>query len=192
LLREAREIWVPSNCTGLRTTQWWGLHNWSVILSSCPWWDSPVEDKGYLLCTLRKIPDPWCDQFDESCSKLGIPYKRPNHEASYTEYQELVAGCRGLVNHYYEASTGGLTLLEAYRLGKPCLCSDSQWNGASDYLQNRADYFHFGNVQDFENKLQNLWESPPSVPRDCREWVETKFSSNRVINDMLRRIEAIV
>ena len=46
LLRRAREVWVPSHCTGLRTTQWYGLTNWRVILSACPWWEYEEKCKA--------------------------------------------------------------------------------------------------------------------------------------------------
>lgn len=46
LLRKATEIWVPSDCTGRRTTQWYGLTNWRRILSSTPWWEYDKECDG--------------------------------------------------------------------------------------------------------------------------------------------------
>lgn len=192
LLKLAREIWVPSVCTGKRTTQWWGLTNWSVILSACPYWEyENVRDDGYVLCTLRKIPDPWCDKFEQACESLGITYRRTDHKLDRKGYEDAVAGCRFLVNHYFEASTGGLTLMEGYYLGKHCLVSDSEWNGARDYMQDRAVYFRHGDENDFKNKLLQMWKSPPKVDRqEAKQWIETNYSDQRMIDDMLRRIEA--
>lgn len=192
LLRQSREIWVPSVCTGQRTREWWGLDNWRVVLSSVPWWDppGPVTDEGYLLCSLREIPDPWCNRFEQACEELGIPYRRSNHTLSWEEYQRTVAGCRALVSHYYELSTGGLTLLEGYRLGKPVLLNASPWHGGIDYFGNRAQYFREGDYADFKHCLQELWTNPPAVPADAREWVEDRYDDGRFIRTMLERIHA--
>jgi hypothetical protein len=192
LLSRAKEVWVPSRCTGLRANQWWGLSNWHTILSSVPWWDAPVKDDGYLLCTLRRIPDPWCDEFDTACESLGIPFVRTDRASDpvYRDYKEVVANCRGIVNHYYEASTGGLTLLEAYRLGKPVLCSDSTWNGSGEYFGDRALYFRHGDRSSFQKALVALYKNPPSPSADCREWVETNFSDRRMVQQILERIHA--
>lgn len=189
LLKQAREVWVPSYCTGERTTQWWGIKNWNVILSACPYWDHPnVHDGGYALCTLREIPDPWWGKFEECCARLNIPYKMSLHEKTYQEYQDLVAGCRFLCAPLYELSTGGLTLMEGYYLGKPCLVSDSRWNGARDYLGDRANYFKHGDVHDFEDALIRMHDNPPPVLADHQFHIKHKFSDQRMVDDMLARI----
>lgn len=189
LLSKAEEVWVPSECTGWRTTQWWGLRNWKVILSSCPWWrHDNVSDQGYALCTLRKIPDSWCYEFEKACRELKIPHQRPDHKLSYEEYKDVVAGCRFLVDHYEEASTGGLTLLEGYYHGKPCLVNDSEWNGARDYFGSRAWYFHHDDQEDFRSKLKWMYENPPSISPDYRRWIEEKYSDTRMCRDILERI----
>jgi hypothetical protein len=192
LLQKATEIWVPSTCTGRQTSLWWGLYNWKVILSNCIWWEyDNVRDDGFILCPLRRLPDNWCGKFEQACQELNLPHKMPDHNLPFEEYQDLVASCRFLVNHYQEASTGGLTLLEGYYLGKPCLITDSEWNGAKDYFgSNRATYFYHGNMVDFKHWLQWMWESTPSVQLDHRQWVIKNFSSQRMIRDILERINA--
>ena len=226
MLARAREIWVPSHCTGRRTTQWYGRTNWSVILSACPWWDyegqcehcagfgrladssgmrrmtcgvckgagqRKVRDDGYALCCLREIPDPWWGKFEAACEELGIPYRMPKHEKSYEEYQDLVAGCRFLCAPLYELSTGGLSLMEGYRLGKPVLISDSEWNGGRDYFGKRADYFTHGDMDDFKEELGHLFAMRPLSPalvEEQRVWIERNYSDRRMVDDMLRRIEA--
>ena len=192
LLKLAREIWVPSECTGERTTQWWGLQNWSVVLSACPYWDHPnVRDGGYALCCLREIPDPWWGEFEECCEELGMVYKTPKHEKTYEEYQDLVAGCTFLCAPLYELSTGGLSLMEGYYLGKPCLISNSHWNGARDYMGSLPGvrYFEHGNIQDFKNKLIEMYENPPKLDREsCRNFIINNFSDKEMVDDMLARI----
>ena len=200
LLRRATEVWVPSECTGRRTTQWWGIEHWRVILSAIPWWESKaVADRGYALCTLRHIPDPWDTVFEECCEELAIPYRRTDHQLSRAEYEDAVAGCRFLVNHYYEASTGGLTLLEGYYHGKPVLCSDSEWNGARDYLGQRARYFRYGDRIDFKLQLLDLFHHPERAQREWgapgslerrKAWIRERFSDQRMVDDMMERIHA--
>lgn len=190
LLKQANEVWVPSRCTGLRTQQWWGIDNWRVILSSCPKWDYPnVRDDGYVLCTLRPIPDPWWGAVEKACDQLGIPYQMTLHEQSFDAYQNAVAGCRFLVSPLYELSTGGLSLLEGYRLGKPCLLNDSPWHGGRDYFGKRAEYFPHGQFEMFKQALQRMYDRPPQVDREeCRRWVDETFADDIMVEEMLCRI----
>lgn len=192
LLKQAAEVWVPSRCTGERTRQWWGLKNWHVILSACPWWDWPdVRDDGYILCALREIPDPHWGRFEKACEELRLPYRMTKHEVSYEEYQQAVAGCRFLCSPLYELSTGGLTLLEGYYLGKPCLLSDSPWHGGRDYFGDRATYFQHDDEEDFRRRLKEMYDAPPMLNvAECRQWITEKFSDQRMIDDMLTRVEA--
>lgn len=143
----------------------------------------------YALCALREIPDPWWGKFEAACEKLGIPYRMPKHELSYEEYQATVANCRFLVSPLYELSTGGLTLIEGYYLGKPCLLSNSRWHGGSDYFGPNATYFEHGNEQDFMDKLLAMWQNPPQLDvNECQRWVKDNFSDRRMIEDMLNDV----
>lgn len=193
LLRHANEIWVPSVCTGRRTEQWYGLKNWHVILSACPWWDWPeddIRDDGYVLCSLREIPDPYWGRLERACRDLNIPLVMTKHEQSYQDYQRAVAHCRFLCSPLYELSTGELTLLEGYYHGKPCLLSDSEWHGGRDYMNGRAWFFRHDDEGDFRMKLQGLYDNPPKLNRaECRRWVTKNFSDQRMMDDMLARIE---
>jgi hypothetical protein len=194
LLKKAAEIWVPSVCTGKRTTQWWGLKNWHVILSSCPWWDyNDTTDRGYALCCLREIPDPWWSKFEQACKELNIPYRMTRHEQSYEEYQDAVAHCRFLCAPLFELSTGGLSLMEGYYLGKPVLINDSEWNGGRDYFRDRALYFKHGNFVNFKNMLMvisNQTSANRYLTVDHKKYITQNFSDARIVDDMLRRINA--
>lgn len=252
LLRQAREIWVPSVCTGRRTEQWYGLKNWHVILSACPWWDWPCEacdgegstmyqwakewcvktggtreflpdgswfyrtgdgkeigfktiggpcdgcsgtgsgvrDDGYALCALRKIPDPQWGWFERACEELKIPCRSTRHEVSYEEYQRAVAHCRFIVSPLHELSTGGLTLMEGYYHGKPCLLSDSPWHGGKDYMGGRCFYFRDGDYEDFKFKLRWVYDNTPMINlAQARHWITENFSDRRMVDDMLARIK---
>jgi hypothetical protein len=193
LLKRATEIWVPSICTGKKTTQWWDLKNWEVILSSCPYWDyKDTTDKGYALCALREIPDKNWDWFEKACEELEIPYKMTKHDCSYKEYQEIVAHCSFLVSHCYELSTGGLTLLEGHYLGKPCLISDSSWHGGIDYLGTRASYFDYNDFENFKYNLKNLWSNPHNFGTAGRYYVKNNFSDIEMVDKMLARVRKLM
>ena len=192
LLRLAKEIWVPSYCTGQRCEQWYHLRNWHVILSACPWWEHDnIRDDGYALCCLREIPDPWWGVFEKACEEMKIPYKCTRHEVSYEAYQDAVAGCRFLCAPLYELSTGGLSLMEGYYHGKPVLISDSQWNGGRDYFKERAHYFKHGDVGAFERalvKMHGLYRNHVPDRAANRTWIRENFSDKRMVDDMLRRV----
>jgi hypothetical protein len=189
LLKEAREVWVPSECTRRRTRQWWDIDS-KVVLSSCPWWHRwDTKDLGYVLCTLRQIPDRDWGLFEQACQELSLPYKMTNHDVTYEEYQDTVAHCRFLVSHLHEASTGGLTLLEGYCLGKPSLLSDSEWHGGRDYMGDRATYFAAGNLNSLKTTLKLIYNNPPRIDREqAKRWVMQQFSDERMVGDILRRI----
>lgn len=193
LLKLAHEVWVPSNCTGRRCEQWWGIKNWRRILSACPWWDHPkVHDGGYAFCAMREIPDPWWGVFERCCSELGIPYISNRHETSTAVYQDQCAGCRFICCPLYECSTGGLSLMEAYYHGKPCLISDSIWNGGRDYMGDRPGvvYFKHGDEEDFKQKLNYMMchgAGDLDLP-SCRRYITENFSSERMADGILRRL----
>lgn len=238
LLRRAKLVWVPSRCTGLRTTQWWGIEHWKVVLSSCPWWDyelkceecdgvgqvcfiyphtpipqsqatgshemcpdcqgsgkvSGVHDGGYALCCLRDIPDPMLGVFERCCEDLGIPWRNTKHEVTYEEYQRAVAGCRFLVSPLHELSTGGLSLMEGHRLGKPVLLNDSPWHGGRDYFGDRASYFKDGDEEDLKHKLASMMnpDVAETVPPDHKEFIESRYSDQVMVEAMLSDIKEYV
>lgn len=194
LLNRATEIWVPSHCTAMRTNEWYGnLPGWDAgkihrILSSAPYWESNnVRDDGYVYCSLREIPDPHWDWFECACKELNIPYKMTRHQQSFEEYQKVLAGCRLMVSHCYELSTGGLSLLEGYYLGKPCLLSDSVYHGGEDYLGDRAVYFE-PTYKLFKQALKWYFMKPPVVPSDHKEWVVNNYSEKAMCTRIMERL----
>ena len=191
LLKRAKEIWVPSDCTGKRTTQWWELTNWETVCCSVPYWDHPnVRDSGYALCCLREIPDPYWGRFEKACTELGIPYRMTAHGLRYEQYQDSVAHCRFICSPLYELSTGGLSTLEAFYLGKPVILSNSPWHGGRDYFREKATYFNHESEEDFRRVLQAVYDNPESyVPRDHKEFITENFSDEVTCRNILKRIE---
>lgn len=194
LLKRATEVWVPSVCTGRQASLWWDLHRWIVIHPAVqvPALTMPVNDSGYLYCALRTLPDHWAPRFVQACEELNLPYRCSDHKPAHRDYQTLIAECRCIVNHYTEASTGGLTLLEAYALGKPVICTDSEWNGAREYFGYRATYFRHGDYAHFKEVLQRCYDDPPKPRRDQAEWVRETFSDFNMIRRITERLHAYV
>jgi hypothetical protein len=194
LTGRCKHIWVPSRCTGIQMQNWWKLSNWTVVHPCCPYWEYPAgpQDKGYALCTLRQIPDPWWGKFEAACEKLRIPHVSVNHKYTYPHYQDAVANCRFMVSHMTELSTGGLSLLEGYYHGKPCLLSDSPWHGGKDYFGDLANYFDHNSEEDFEHKLLYMWKNPivmdPIKLEQRRTWIRENFSDLKMVQGMLATI----
>lgn len=190
LLRLANEVWVPSNCTGYRTRQWYPRSpQWHRILSACPWWDHDnVRDEGYALCCLREIPDPHWGLLERACRRVGVPLKMTRHGLTEREYRDAVAGCRFICAPLYELSTGGLSLLEAYYLGKPVLISDSEWNGGADYFGDRATYFQAGSEDRLASAIEYMYGRHAPYHADHREWIVENYSDRRMADDILARL----
>jgi hypothetical protein len=193
LLQSAAHVWVPSRCTGIQANLWWGLNNWSIVRSSCPFWDHPdVVDKGYVLCALRELPDHWYNELEPVCKRLGLPLVMSNHNHSRQGYEDAVAGCRFIVSHILEASTGGLSLLEAYYLGKPVLITNSPWNGAAEYFGDRASYFPHDDKQGFSYALSEMYHNTPAVLEDHADYVRHRFNDRRMVTEIMRVVKTLV
>lgn len=198
LAERAHEVWVPSHCTGARCTEFWRVPPIKIvrILSACPWWDHPnVRDGGYAINCLRVQPDAKWGMFEDCCKELGIPFVSTQHRVSEAEYRDYVAGCRFICAPLDELSTGGLSLMEAYRLGKPVLLSNSPYNGGRDYFGNRAIYFKHDDERDFKFWLKQMIDHPIAQPDeddlyDRKLYIEANFSNERFADDMIRRLEA--
>lgn len=159
-LRTAREIWSPSIASARSLKENYDLPS-EVIRSYAPIHHLvglQREDKGYVFHAMRDYPDDHLDDLKEICEELQIPFVRSKQTMSLQEYCEAIRCCSFIVSHYEEASTGGLSLLEAAYLGKRCLVSDSLYNGGREYLEQCADVFRSGDKNDLKEKIWELWE----------------------------------
>lgn len=183
-LKTCAEVVVPSKCTVDRTIQYTG-RTAVVIKSSLKPFTHRVSDKGYVLNAMRDYEDPNRTAVQEACAALGIPFINSGNNRPWEEYKSLVANCRLIVSAQYEASTGGLSLLEAYALGKPVLCSNSPRHGAVDYFGDRASYFQWDDPEDLKTKIKQLYENPPQLNQiDCWNWVSTEYSDRRMAKQL--------
>lgn len=194
LCKKAEMVFTPSECTALRTKQWWGIDKVHTILSCCPKWDSTpnISNGDYVLCCLREIPDKKWDQLEKACKETNLRLVMTKHEAHYEDYKDLIANCRFIVSHLDELSTGGLSLLEAYRIGKPVLLSDSHWHGGSDYFGHRAIYFRYNDFEYLKYRLLQLHLAPQIGKRtDMKSWVEENYSDFHMASELVHCMETV-
>lgn len=191
LCKQAAEVWVPSQCTADRTQEYYGVDAHVVLAYVDPLPVKSVRDKNYVLCALRQIPDRDWGLFEQACRAEGIRYHMTEHKLDWTAYIREVVNCTFVVSHCHELSTGGLTLLEAYALGKPVLLSDSPWHGGSDYFGDRASYFRAGDIASLRSALRRMWDYRASQYRDTvndLRWVEDQYSAKRFAADLRERV----
>lgn len=160
LLRKAKVVWCPSACTIQAMKEIYGVDG-KVLKTYVPLHhleDLSVGDSGYVFHAMRDYPDLHINDLKEVCEELNIPLIRSNQVMSLQEYRQAIAHCSFIVSHYKEASTGGLSLVEAAMLGKPCLVSDSPYHGGREYVGEWAQSFHYGDKQDLKEKVWALWQ----------------------------------
>jgi hypothetical protein len=172
LMKRSTEVWVPSDEVRMRQVEYFDVQTPTrTIKSFARLFDSPVpiEDKRFLINHMRGQPDKLMGKFEQACTELGIPYLSMEHGLGEREFQEKLATCTATVCPFYEASTGGLTAIEAHNLGKPVILSDSPYQGGKEYLGDRAIYFKSDDYEDFKRVLKETYDNPPKLNLDdCR------------------------
>lgn len=168
LLKESKFVACPSRSVVHRNEEFFQIpKDQSVIVKSFARQiniePSKVRDDRFVYMPLRQIPDRNKGWFEKACQELNIPYRLPNKELSEEDYADTVASCSFLVCPWYEASTGGLSLIEGATVGKPILFCDSKYMGAEDYLGKYAVKFKHDDYEDFKAKLKSMWDNPTTV-----------------------------
>ena len=193
LQKRSVEIWTPSEAVNHRVEEFIGLKNKCHIIKSwARYFDYPInriKDNRYVIQVVRNYKwDPQFEWTKRACTELNIPYHyNAKHQRSEEDFQRWIAEASVLICEYEEASTGGLTLLEGHRLGKPVLVSDSKYMGAVDYFGERATYFENGNYNDFKAKLKELYDNPPTYNlQDCIDFTN-QYTLDVMVDNMIER-----
>lgn len=149
-LKSAAEVLCPSTGVVRRTEEFTGRSGrvckcnvflWEPPLNRARVWN-PMRDGEYVMDVMREYTgEPMVGAVAEVCREIGVDCLAKEHKLSWSEFQAAVCGASLLVSAYTEASTGGLTLLEGYALGKDVLLSDSPFQGGGEYFGKRATYF---------------------------------------------------
>ena len=155
-------------------------------------YQNEIIDKRYILQPMRAYK---CDKnfqwLKKACIELQIPLAEPNHQFSESKLQQAIAECSFIVCEYHEASTGGLTLLEGYRLGKPVVISNSKYMGARDYFGDKAIYFDDSSYEEFKKTIKQTWDNTPKLDvTECRNHTD-KFTKENMVSKMIEQMKEL-
>jgi len=154
----------------------------------------PIIDNRYILQPMRAYKyDKNYGWLKRACEELQIPLVETNHELSEEDFKKVIAECSFMCTEYHEASTGGMTLTEGYRLGKPVVVSDSEYMGAKDYFGDRAIYFNDNSYEDFKNTIKEVWENTPKLNREeCSSFIDSNLPSlEQMVAVMIARLKIL-
>lgn len=173
-------VLVPSRQTAERTQQF-AQRSATVVLAPVAIWDVPQQParkyfptRSYMLDVMRDyVWDRYNNLTLEACRKAKVNLIRTRTSYPWDDFRWLVANARCLLSVLDEASTGGMTLLEGYAHGVPCVVSNSPMNGVVDYFGERATYFDYNNP---DSLVELLKGDIKPAPADCREWVASMHS----------------
>jgi hypothetical protein len=153
-----------------------------------PWEVSKKTTLDYAVDVMRKYPDPNRDFAHENCKALGVRLIATQNEVPWERFKGIIANAQLLISAQYEASTGGLTLIEGYWHGVPSLISNSPRHGGHEYFGCRADYFQWDNPILFRRKLLEMMDNPPKIDTDeARSWITKEYSEYAMAERMAKR-----
>ena len=196
VLRKCDELWCLSSEVILR------MEEEGVDTDKCKimkiWarffdYDGEIKDGRYVLSPMRPYPsDKNYGWLAKACKELGIPLVQPNHKLSEQEFQKNIAECSFMCTEYHESSTGGLTLLEGYKYGKISIISNSAYNGARDYLGDKAIYFD-DTYEGLKNTLKETWDNTPKLNlKDCQEFCNAHPTKEDMVDSMIDRLKVLI
>lgn len=206
LLRTAAAILVPSEFTAFRVRERTGRYS-TIIKSTVYLWEPPSVPVSlpnapaagfYVYDVMRDYPrDPARHWLRDACATEGVPLYAPGHRLTWDEFRTAVSGAALLVSAVDEASTGGLTLLEGYALGKPVLLNGSGRNSSVDYFGERDGVTYFGDYDDLRSKLRAAYNNPPPIPSSQeiarrRKWVESEYGDARFARELAAELRRVV
>lgn len=178
-LKRCAKILVPSN--------WCKKPVWkrtrvstSTVLSGVRLFHEAELESQYVFDPIRPL-DKDVGIAKRLCDNHGIPCVHGKTSLGRPEYRKTVANCRFMVTTATQASTGGLSLLEGYALGKPVLLTNSPTSGIIDYFGKEGErpgvyYYQWDNHDNLLHKLKHLWHNCPKLDADeCRAWVESRY-----------------
>lgn len=195
-LKRCTAILVPSRAAGKRVTEFCKRES-SVVLAACNPFEAEPFDGGWVVDVMRPYAgDPNTGLVKSVCDELGIPCVETRAGLPREEFERTVAGARLLVSAYFEASTGGLTLLEGYRLGKVVLLSDSKYNGATEYFHGTERHtFVWNKRESLKYHIDGIFKAgegkvKSSLTHAHRAWVDERYSdtafSQRIASEFRR------
>lgn len=199
LCKVSKEIWTPSTGQCMRLKQHWNISydKSEIIHAYAPLFEyEDVRDEGYVCNPLRTIPDRHRGWLEKVCASVGVKYRHGGRGAgsaglSVEEYRKFIAHSSFIICPWYEASTGGMSLVEGYYLGKEVLVCNSPYMGATEYFGDRANYFE-PTFDSMKEKVKLMWEQRytfPSRPiEEKKEFCKNNFSIEVMAKKIYERI----
>lgn len=198
LCQKSDLILVPSSGQSLRLKQHWNISidKVKIVKAYAQYFEHDnVADRGYVCNPLREIPDQHLGWIEKACAELDIPYEHGGRKhgqigRTWNQYKDFIAGASFIVCPWYEASTGGMSLLEGYNLGKEVLICDSPYMGAKEYFGDRANYFK-PTYESLKLKLKMLWGQRytfPSKPLEDKKEFCKQFTVEKMAKELSNAI----
>lgn len=189
VLKAADLIVCPSYKAAVRVRETVG-QTVRVVPSPVFGWEPPpgvaVGHGEYVYDVMRPYDgDRFKDAARTACRLLGVECWGGGERVPWDVFRTLVAQAGCLVSAVEEASTGGLTLLEGYRLGKSVVVPVMGRNGAESYFcgagGERDGVFRFiwNSAVDLRKALRQALAADPPGPAAVearREWVDRTYS----------------
>lgn len=191
LMAQADIIFVPSSAQQLRLKELLNLES-LIVKTGILTYEHEVTDAGFILDPLRYYPYEQAKWPEQAAKELGIPIIHSEHQYTDLEFKKLVASCTFMTCAVPEASTGGLTLTEGLWLGKPSLISNSQYQGAKDYLADWGIYFQWDDYEDFKMRMNSLWRDRIKFKSKQRDYIAKELSFNNMAKELYENINTII
>ena len=153
-----------------------------------------IQDKDYIYQPLRWYPfDPQNNWLQVAAGILQLPFsvtdRGQGSELPLTKYKDVLANSSFLVSPYWEHSTGGLSCIQAYNLGKPILYSATEYNAGHEYLGERAIYFS-PSFDEFAVTVKELWDNRPKLDlADCQAFCQDNYSISVMAKNLVRELK---
>ena len=197
-IKKSIEVWPISSSVHKRMLEY-GVDKEKVktLLIWARFFNYPIEkikDKRYILNPVREYKyDKNNGWLKKACYELQIPLAETRNSLNEEHFQKVIAECSFIVCEYHEMSTGGLTLLEGLRHGKPAVASNSEYEGARDYLGDMGIYFNDNNYEDFKQTIKETWENTPKLDIDkCIQHCNSHVSKEQYVENMINRMMSLI
>lgn len=192
-MKKAREVWHSSLACAKRTEEIYGFKKGQVIKTFAPveHFEGPIADGNYVLMPMRYYHNDKCFNWaTNACHELKIKLIWPNHDIPEKQYREIMRNCTLVLSHYYEASTGGLGMIEGTYLGKTVVANGSPYNGAREYMGDHAAYFQ--TYEDLKDWLQVVFDTRTKHDLEAmRKWVKDNYDIKVMAEKINASIQAL-
>lgn len=203
VVKISKEVLVPSCGQQLRVNQHWGvdLSKIKIIKAYARLFDYPmIEDHNYVCNPLREIPDRQLGWIEKACEELNIPYVHGGRKSGSTakiweDYKDFIGKSSFIVCPWYEASTGGMSLVEGYNLGKEILICNSPYMGAKDYFGDRAHYYE-PNYDSLVKSINHMWTNRNIINDDDlkerKDFCKREFSLETFCKNLINELRSVL